>query len=766
MAQVGHRRRHHQFGADRRAEPLPAVAPPAPARALVLGRLALAITCAALIAYLVTVAGRELLVPETRTWRGAVETILYVAIVTLLALSSIAYLITRQGYLRRTRKHVRAPRAEIDQYFAGRSTSATVLIPSYQEEPEVILQTVLSAVLQELAGLRVVLLVDNPTVPNDADAARLLQFARNVPALMDWFLAEPRHRFEASLRRCRADNRADRTPSASDLGDLAADFDHAAAHLRDIAGGYVRHDHTDDFFVDHVLLSLANDLAVVADAVRGAVLHRATFPAERREQLLQRLVNTFTAEVVTFERKQYLTLSAEPNKAMNLNSYIGLMGGSFWEQATSAGTLLLPCPADDPDASLHVPRTDYIVTLDADSVILPEYCLRLVYELERPGNAHIAVIQTPYSAFPGAPTRVERIAGATTDIQHMVHQGMAEYDAAFWVGANAVLRFEAVQALRVDDASAGHPVSRFISDRTVIEDTESTLDLTAKGWSVVSYPERLAYSASPPDFGSLCVQRQRWANGGLLILAKLRVHWRAQKQRGEKRHLIELLLRLNYLGSITWATAGLVLLLVYPFSGALMSFLVLAISAPYFVVMATDLKRSGYKRTDVFRIYGFNLIMLPVNASGVVRSVGQMISGHKAAFARTPKVRHRSVAPALFVISPYVIVGFSLYALYIDYHAQQWAHAVFAAANVIIAVPAIVAIIGIRHSITDVWLAFTNLLYVPPKRAKSPGLLDPTVDWAAVLYNGSTDKPQMSHRDAPMADEPAIATTDVHERVA
>ena len=86
---------------------------------------------------------------------------------------------------------------------------------------------------------------------------------------------------------------------------------------------------------------------------------------------------------------------------------------------------------------------------------------------------------------------------------------MAEHGAAFWVGANAILRMEALRDLEVRDHSEGQLVRRYISDRTVIEDTESTLDLTAKGWTVENYPERLAYSASPPDFGSLCIQRQR-----------------------------------------------------------------------------------------------------------------------------------------------------------------------------------------------------------------------------------------------------------------
>ena len=56
----------------------------------------------------------------------------------------------------------------------------------------------------------------------------------------------------------------------------------------------------------------------------------------------------------------------------------------------------------------------------------------------------------------------------------------------------------------------------------MIEDTESSVDLGIKGWTLFNYPERLSYSATPPDFGSLCIQRQRWANGGLLILSKFR----------------------------------------------------------------------------------------------------------------------------------------------------------------------------------------------------------------------------------------------------
>ncbi len=43
---------------------------------------------------------------------------------------------------------------------------------------------------------------------------------------------------------------------------------------------------------------------------------------------------------------------------------------------------------------------------------------------------------------------------------------------------------------------------------------------------------------------------------------------------------------------------------------------VLLAAVPYFLSQASDLKYSGYRYTDIFRIYGFNLILLPVNLAG------------------------------------------------------------------------------------------------------------------------------------------------------
>ena len=46
-------------------------------------------------------------------------------------------------------------------------------------------------------------------------------------------------------------------------------------------------------------------------------------------------------------------------------------------------------------------------------------------------------------------------------------------------------------------------------------------EMPVGGVKLFNYPERLAYSATPPDFGSLLIQRRRWANGGVIIVPKL-----------------------------------------------------------------------------------------------------------------------------------------------------------------------------------------------------------------------------------------------------
>ena len=396
---------------------------------------------------------------------------------------------------------------------------------------------------------------------------------------------------------------------------------------------------------------------------------------------------------------------------MNLNSYIGLMGGSFREVRTVTGLVLVP--SDPADSNVHVPDTDYVLTLDADSVLLPEYCLRLVHLLEQSEHRQTAIAQTPYSAFPGSATRLERIAGATTDLQHIVHQGLTYYDATFWVGANAVIRKRALNAIAETSYIGDWEIKHYIKDRTVIEDTESTIDMGIHGWRLHNYPERLSYSATPPDFGSLCIQRQRWANGGLLILGKLHRQRQARRKRGERTRFGELFLRWNYMASICWSSFSLLVLLAFPFNATLISPLLGVVALPYFAAMASDLRYCGYKRIDVARIYGFNLILLPVNLAGTVSSLVQGITASKAAFARTPKVRDRTVAPPFFVIAPYLMIALAGFTFFEAYRHHRIENMAYAGLNIVLAIYATVAFIGIRNSIVDAWIHFTSLLFKP-----------------------------------------------------
>jgi len=162
---------------------------------------------------------------------------------------------------------------------------------------------------------------------------------------------------------------------------------------------------------------------------------------------------------------------------------------------TVAGPALVT--ADEAEASLHIQEPDYVLTVDADSVLLPEYCLRLVHILEQQEHRHDAIAQTPYSAFPGSATRLERVAGATTDLQHLVHQGLTYYEATFWVGANAVIRKRALDDIAKRSYLGDWEIRTYIKDRTPIEDTDSTIDMGIEGWGCSTSPSVSAIAPLP-----------------------------------------------------------------------------------------------------------------------------------------------------------------------------------------------------------------------------------------------------------------------------
>jgi cellulose synthase/poly-beta-1,6-N-acetylglucosamine synthase-like glycosyltransferase len=732
--------RRRQWGADRRRQALPVVPQPASERRMALARLAIIVTVTVWLGYVITWFFQDFFHSGNETAIGRAEAVLYLVVVTLLTVSALAYLLCRLGFLYRTRTHHRPGRAILDHFYDATTPTLTTIIPSYREDARVIRNTLLSAALQEYPDKRVVLLIDDPYAPETQQAREQLEAARALPGEIAELLARPAARFAWAFDRFEASCQRAEPLGVGSMIVLASHYDEAAAWLEQLAADQQIIDHTDTFIVNEVILRLAGSFRAIAAALLASTEEGVVLEQQMFSRFYRRLVWTFRADLSSFERKRYVSLSHEPNKAMNLNSYIGLMGSSYREVQTVTGIALVPSPPTS--RHVHIPDPDYVVTLDADSVLLPEYCLRLVHLLEQSEYRDMAIAQTPYSAFTGSATRLERIAGATTDLQHIVHQGLTYYDATFWVGANAVIRKRALDDIVETSYIGDWEIRHFVKDRTVIEDTESTIDLGVHGWRLYNCPERMSYSATPPDFGALCIQRRRWANGGLLIVPKLRRQSRARRALGQRTRFGELFLRWNYMASISWSSVCLVFLLAFPFSATLISPLLGGIALPYFLAMASDLRSCGYKRLDVLRIYGFNLILAPVNLAGTVSSIVQGLTASKAPFLRTPKVRNRTLVPPFFVVAPYLLVVLSGLTFYVAWRHHRIENMAYAALNVAMTCYAVKAFIGLRNSVVDSWIHATSLLYKSDRRRRRLSRkararqAPPPTDWRSVLELG------------------------------
>lgn len=313
--------------------------------------------------------------------------------------------------------------------------------------------------------MRVVLLIDDNPNPTDPLVLEKLNKSRALGEDIMEFLKKPKERAENALGYAANELKGRTAAPIGLIEKLIFEFQWAADWLEAASLAEENSDHVDHFFTNQVLGSQAKDLRLIAKALSVALAEKNRLPASRVLQLFERLVWIFDVEVEVFERKQYASLSHEANKAMNLNSYIGLMGGMYERRNTPDGPILLPVHKAD-KADLTIPDSDYLLTLDADSILLKEYCMRLVYFLEQPGNARVAVTQTPYSSFRGAASRIERLAAATTDIQHILHQGLSYYNATFWVGANAVIRKAALEDIVETEWVGGFEHKRYIQDRT------------------------------------------------------------------------------------------------------------------------------------------------------------------------------------------------------------------------------------------------------------------------------------------------------------
>lgn len=577
--------------------------------------------------------------------------------------------------------------------------SLAVIVPSFKEERKIILQTLLSTALSEYPAKSVVLLIDNPQNPTSDEDRNLLAQAREVPQILQAQFSAQTAIFQQALadyqdRKTTTDNNtAQETEILSGLYSQAAHW--LETEALNLANGTPMDqlDGDEHFFIETILLQPAS----LHRLQSVSLLQETNLSDIEINRHYNRLAGLFNVQFSSFERKRYANLSHDPNKAMNLNSYIMLIGHSWKEVETENGLELHECEAGE---GVTIPHFDYVNTIDADSLMTHDYIARLVHFLEKPENTRVAVAQSPCSATPGHRSEVERIASAQIDVQFHTHQGYTYWDASFWVGANAMLRMKAMDAIKEIQTVNGKTIAVYIQDRTLIEDTESTIDLVHKGWKLYNYPKRMTFSASPPDFGSLLIQRRRWANGGLIILPKLiRYVFRTRK---DLRLAGEFFMRFNYLAMTSLSVAMLLVYSFYTFSPRLNTPLLIYANLPYLLLFARDLKNSGHRYGDALRLTAFNLMLLPIIAAGVLKQMEQIILGRKVPFARTPKVKGRTGAPAFYYVLELALIGyFANRFLEEVLQKDDLPQTIFSGVNLAMLIYALFVFIGIRPLIQD-----------------------------------------------------------------
>lgn len=656
------------------------------------------LTCAALVLSLRKIGLVAVESYDSGGGMALVEILIFSVTVISFVYGNFVYQFVRKSYFSRLMRHRPARQEEMDYFYQGSAPSLCFLIPSYKEELSVIRQALLSCALQEYPNKRVVLLVDDPPHPSNLEDLQGLADARRAPQYVEGILEEASRSVAQFSSEFERRVQMEGFNGSSETLHLMRCVEYVAAWFKEQADNYRALDHTDDIFVEMTYTKparkyekLAKQLKVIQTGGQGY------YSLTSFRTYYKKLSALFTVELTSFERKQYENLSHEPNKAMNLNSYIGLLGRSFIE-VRKEGKVYLQEKGKSA-GRLTIPDADYLITLDADSLLSHDYSIRLTHIMEHPSRQRLAVAQTPYSAIPNPASLLERIAGATTDMQYIIHQGFTEYGAAFWVGANALLRVSALRDICEEVKERGYCVKIFIQDRTVIEDTESSVDLVRKGWGLYNYPERLSYSATPPDFGSLLIQRCRWANGGLIILGKLLRYLLGGTPRFSK--IAEGFMRIHYLISIAAVNLGLMIVLFYSFDERLYYPWLPFTAIAYYFFYGRDLILNGYNFRDLYRVYAFNLLLIPVNLAGVFMSVRQMISGQKIPFKRTPKIAGRTSSPASFLILEYLLLAGLLAMSVFNLMHGYFLNAFFGLTNAGFLGYALVYFIGFRESLID-----------------------------------------------------------------
>ena len=190
--------RKRQFGTEKELFALPVRHTRENDRKLSINRIFIVITLIFWGCYVSSTIYHQM-IEHTPNFRSAIETSLYIVIVTLLDFSALMYLIEREGALKRFAQHTRVPRQNLETHFSKRQPKMTVLVPSYDEEVKVIRQTLLSAALQEYSDIHIVLLLDDKPNPSHQEAIDKLERTKADVLDIGKRFEAPSQRFKQAL---------------------------------------------------------------------------------------------------------------------------------------------------------------------------------------------------------------------------------------------------------------------------------------------------------------------------------------------------------------------------------------------------------------------------------------------------------------------------------------------------------------------------------------------------------------------------------------
>jgi cellulose synthase (UDP-forming) len=159
---------------------------------------------------------------------------------------------------------------------------------------------------------------------------------------------------------------------------------------------------------------------------------------------------------------------------------------------------------------------EFIVTMDADHVPLPHFVDRLLGYFTDPA---VAFVQTPQDYYNvdsyqhHVDNKRRRMWTEQSLFFAVIQPGKDRLNSAFYCGSCAMIRRSALEAI------GG------FAEATVTEDIHTSLLLHAKGFKSVYHNESLAYGLAPATAVPFHVQRLRWGQGAMQVLARDNPLW-------------------------------------------------------------------------------------------------------------------------------------------------------------------------------------------------------------------------------------------------